>query len=101
MGEGWNESVPTVRQGADGLLTFGAEIIVRHGHSAIGVEGNVCDLVNQEIVAWTLADNPEVVHECLIGLPILERQLKAGVLRHARRLVFITGGFAGTRKALG
>jgi len=56
---------------------------VERGHSAIGIEGNVCDLVNQEVVAWTLADNPEVVHESLAGLPILERQLKAGIFRHA------------------
>ena len=65
------------------LLTLGAEIIVERGHSAIGIEGNVCDLVNQEVVAWTLADNPEVVHECLSKLSVLERSLKAGIFRHA------------------
>ena len=56
---------------------------MERGHSAIGIEGNVCDLVNQEVVAWTLSDNPEVVHESLAGLPILERQLKAGIFGHA------------------
>jgi hypothetical protein len=57
--------------------------------------------VKQEIVAWTLADNPEVVHECLIGLPILERQLKAGILGHAGCLILITGSFARARDTLG
>ena len=74
---------------------------MRHGHSAIGIEGNVCDLVNQEVVAWTLADNPEVVHECLIGLPILERHLIAGILGHASCLILIPGSFARARDTLG
>jgi hypothetical protein len=56
--------------------------------------------VNQEIVAWTLADNPEVVHERLIGLPILERQLKAGILGHASCLILITGSFTRARDTL-
>jgi len=66
---------------------------VEHRDGTIGVDGNVCVLMHQQVVAWTLADNPKVVDERLVSLPILERSLEA-LLRNASRLIFITGGFA-------
>src|SRR4026207_2181132 len=74
---------------------------MEHAHVSIGIDGHVCDLTHQVVVSGTLANNSEVVNERLISLSVLERSFKAGILRHARRLVFIAGGFAGTRKALG
>src|SRR5437879_13716877 len=73
---------------------------MEHAHGSIGIDGNVCDLMHQVVVSGTLADNSEVVNERLISLSVLERSFKAGILRHARRLILITGGFAGTRKTL-
>src|SRR5947199_10337162 len=73
---------------------------MEHGQCSIGIESNVCDLVNQEVVAWPRSNNPEVVNECLLCLSVLERNLKTGVFCHSRRLILITGGFARARKTL-
>jgi len=48
------------------------------------------------LFVWTLADNPKVIDERLVSLPILERSLEA-LLRNASRLIFITGGFRRSR----
>ena len=74
---------------------------MEHGHRSIGVEGNVCNLMDEVVVSWTLADNPEVVNESLLCLSVLERNLKAGVFCHAYRLILITGGLAGADNTLG
>src|SRR6266699_954404 len=73
---------------------------MQHGHRSTGVDGNMCFLMNEEIVAWSRADNPEVIDERLVSLSVLERHLKAGILRHPRRLILIAGGFAGARDTL-
>jgi len=72
---------------------------VEHGHRAVSIDSKVQGLVHQEAVLRTLADNPEVVYERFIRLAILERILKT-FLRNAGRLVFCTGGLAGTANAL-
>jgi hypothetical protein len=48
--------------------------------------------VNQQVIARSAADNPEVVHERLIKLSVLERSFKAGILRHAS-----SAGYAANR----
>src|SRR2546430_16588419 len=73
---------------------------MHQNHSTVGVDSNVRFLMNQEVITWPRTDNSEVVNECLLCLSVLERSFKAGILRHARRLILITGGFAGTRKTL-
>ena len=83
------------------LLTIDAKTIMEHGQCSIGIESNVCDLVNQVVVAWPGPDNPKVVNERLLGLSVLERKLEAGVFCHPRRLIFIAGGFAGACDTLG
>ena len=55
--------------------------------------------MHKEVISWTLADNPEVVYERLVGLAILKRILEA-LLRNASRLVLGTSGLAGTADAL-
>ena len=65
-----------------------------YGDSAVGVERNMRALVNEEVVAWTLADNPEIVHERLSKLSVLERSFKAGIFRHPCRLILIPRRFA-------
>jgi hypothetical protein len=81
------------------LLTIGTEIIVEYGHRAVRVDSKVQGFVHKEVVSWTLADNPEVVYERLVGLAILKILLEA-LLRNASRLVLGTSGFAGTADAL-
>ncbi|SRR6266480_674847 len=83
------------------LFTIDAKTIMEHGQCSIGIESNVCDLVNQVVVAWPRPDNPKVVNERLLGLSVLERKLEAGVFCHPRRLIFIAGGFAGACDTLG
>ena len=73
---------------------------MHHGHGTVGVDGNVRFLMNQEVTTWPRTDNSEVVNECLLCLSVLKRNLNAGVFRHARRLILITGGFAGTPDAV-
>ena len=73
---------------------------MEYAHGSVGIDGNVRDLMHQVVVSGTLANNSEVVNERLISLSVLERSFKAGILRHSRRLILITGGFAGTRKTL-
>jgi len=74
---------------------------MEHGHRSIGIEGNVCHLMDEVVVSWTLADNPEVVNESLLCLSVLERNLKAGVFCHARRLIFIADSLADACDTLG
>ena len=73
---------------------------MEHGKTAIGVQGDVCDLVNQKVVAGTLPDDPEIIDERLRSLPILERQLETGVFRYTRGLVLVPGEFAETGDTL-
>ena len=73
---------------------------MHHGHDTIGVDGNVRSLMYEEVVSWPRTDNSEVVNECLLCLSVLQRNLKAGVFCHSRRLILITPGFAGTRETL-
>jgi RNase P/RNase MRP subunit p29 len=73
---------------------------VRHGHSAIGIDGDVQGFMHQEVVSRTLTDDSKVVYKRVAELAILERTLKA-LLRNPSRLVLVTGGFARTRKTLG
>ena len=73
---------------------------MEHAHGSIGIDGNVCDLMHQVVVSGTLADNSEVVNERLISLSVLERSFKAGILRHARGLILVTGSFAGAHDTL-
>ena len=68
---------------------------MEHGHSAIGIDGDVQVFMYQEVVSRTLTDNSKVVYKCVSELAILERTLKA-LLRNPSRLVLVAGGFAGT-----
>src|ERR1700722_9017089 len=52
------------------LLAIGTEIIVGHRHPAVSIDCKVQGLVHEEVVPWTFADDPEVVHERLICLAI-------------------------------
>jgi hypothetical protein len=81
------------------LLAVDAEIIVKHSQRAVGIDGNMQSLVNQEVVSWTLAYNPEVVYEREIGLAILQRTLKA-LLCNTSRLVLGASRLADTTDAL-
>jgi hypothetical protein len=83
------------------LLTINAKTIVEHGHRSIGIERNVRDFMDQEVVARPRADNPEVVNKRLLCLSVLKRNLKAAVFCHSRRLILIAGGFAGAHDTLG
>ena len=74
---------------------------MEHGHRSLGIEGNVCDFMDEVVVSWTLADNPEVVNERLLFLSVLERKFKAGVFCHACRLILVAGDFAGANDTLG
>jgi hypothetical protein len=62
-----------------GSVALDDKVVEGHRHGSISVEGNMCGLVNCEVVAWTLTDNVEPVDKRHISLPILERR------RHARR----------------
>ena len=55
--------------------------------------------MHQEIIPWTLADNPEVVYEREVRLAILQGGLKT-LLRNASRLVLDTSRLTGTADAL-
>ena len=70
-----------------------------HRHPAVSIDCKVQGLVHEEVVPWTFADDPEVVHERLICLAILKRILKA-LLRNASRLVLGASGLAGTADTL-
>lgn len=48
------------------LFTFHAKIVAEDSKCAIGIDRDMEVLVHQKIVAWTLADNPEVVHKGLL-----------------------------------
>jgi hypothetical protein len=74
---------------------------MEHGHQTIGADSNVRFLMYQEVVPCPRADNSEVINERLLCLSVLERNLKAGIFRHAGRLIFITGDFAGADNTLG
>ena len=82
------------------LLTVDAKIVVKDRQDTIGVEGNVKYLMNEEVIARPLADNPEVVNERFGVLSVLKGPLES-ILCYTRCLIFVTGRFAGARDALG
>jgi hypothetical protein len=82
------------------LLTVEAKIVVEHGDGTVGVKRDVCFLVDQEVVAGALADDPEIVNERFGVLSVLKRALE-GIRCYTRRLILVAGGFAGTHDTLG
>jgi hypothetical protein len=56
-------------------------------------------LVDREVVAWNLTDDPEVVHERRRELPVLQAALEV-ILRDADALVLVPGGQAGSGQPL-
>ena len=67
------------------LSTFEARIVDKRGESAVGIDRQVEVLVDQEVVARTLADNFEIIDEGGLKGNGLRVGLK---FRYARRLVF-------------
>src|SRR5437588_2265083 len=77
------------------LLTLDAKIIDEYGDGTVRVEGNVCCLMDCEVVARTLTDDVEPVDERDSSLSILERRLKARPGKPSRVIVK-TSRLAGT-----
>ena len=80
-------------------MALDGKVVEGHRHSSVGVEGNMCGLVNSEVVAWTLTDNVEPVDKRRISLPILERRLEARRCNTSSRIPK-TSRLAGTANTL-
>jgi hypothetical protein len=50
------------------LLTFHAEIMMEGSHSSVGIDCDMEVLVHKKIIAGTLNDNPEIVHQGLFEI---------------------------------
>ena len=82
------------------LSTVDAEIIVSHSHSAVSIDSDVRGFMYQKVISsGALADNPEVVHERRVRLPILQRRREA-LLRNTSCVVLGTSSLAETAYAL-
>ena len=71
-------------------LTCSAEVVVVGRDRAIGIDRKMQGLMHEEVISWTLADNPEVVYERGFKLTIHQGSGKHA-LGNSRCLVFIPG----------
>jgi hypothetical protein len=46
-------------------------IIVEHGQGSVSIDIDMQILMHQEVIAWTLADNPEIIDEREVRLTML------------------------------
>ena len=82
------------------LLALNTEIVGEGCHCPVRIHRQVNVLMNQEVVAGSLADDFEVVHECLDERKCHHIGLKAKP-RNTRALVFITTDRAHSAGSLG
>src|SRR6266478_6586623 len=75
------------------LLAGCAEVVVRDRHRSISIDGEVQGFMHQEVVAWALADDSEVIYEGEVCLAVKESGLET-FLGDAGGLILDAGGFA-------
>jgi hypothetical protein len=81
------------------LLAVDVEVIVKHSRRPVRIDRDMQAFVHRIVISRTLADDPEVVHEREIRLPILQRALKT-LPRYAGAIILSAGRLSRTAESL-